>query len=264
MMGKTAEPAALREGQALRTYKTTVRSERQRRYHEAAELPSHLFGDHVDLSILANDTILASRYLDARDGKSLHAGQRMIQNTPIYLGEELLIDGCIAEIRPAARGTFAIFAFDFVRADGSIPLKAELTSLRLDRASTRAEDAAAGSDDTLDQSGLLRVSGKHLTPEMVAEYGFEFPEITLYSDPVISASVGLRAPVAPGVIAFTWMMEAIARDGMPQALDISATFRRPIFWDDSVQLFWRGKRDLLVAKNDGLICATGRVANIER
>lgn len=260
---KTA-PMPFKEGQAVRTYKTSVRSERQRHYHEAAELPAHLFGDHVDLSVLAIDTIEAVRYLQPDNGKSLHAGQRMIQNTPVYLGEELLLDGCVAEIRPAARGAFVIFAFDFVRADGSIPLKGELTMLRLAQTATRGEDAAAGDGDILDRAGLVRVSGKRLSQEIVADYSFEFSDREDYFNPATAASAGLRAPYAPNAIAFTWMMEAIARDGMPQALDLSATFRRPLHWEDAVQLFWRGRRDLLLAKNDGLICATGRVASIER
>ena len=202
---------------------------------------------------LAIDTIEAVRYLQPGDGMNLHAGQRMIQNTPIYLGEELLLDGCVGEIRPAARGAFIIFAFDFVRADGSIPLKGELTILRLAERAGRGEDAAGGDGDILDRAGLVPVSGKRLSQAIVADYSFE-----------LSGLGAANAPDAPNAIAFTWMMEAIARDGMPQTLDLSATFRRPIHQEDSLQLFWRGGRDLLLAKNDGLICATGRVASIER
>jgi len=51
----------LEEGQLLRPWQTAVTAERQRRYHDAAEIPAGLFGDITDLSILANDTILAMR-----------------------------------------------------------------------------------------------------------------------------------------------------------------------------------------------------------
>ena len=59
-------------------------------------------------------------------------------------------------------------------------------------------------------------------------------------------------------------MQAVALEGLPDAIDISTTFRRPIFWDDMLALYWRGDQDLLLVKNDGILSATGRIAAIKR
>ena len=64
----------------LEPWRTAVSRQRQQRYHEAAEVRPGLFADSVDPSILANDTILATRYLKTHAVDELHAGQRMIQN----------------------------------------------------------------------------------------------------------------------------------------------------------------------------------------
>ncbi len=64
----------LEEGLLLKPWHALVTHERQRRYHDAAEVRRGLFGDSVDLSILANDTILAMRYLKKTQMDGLHAG----------------------------------------------------------------------------------------------------------------------------------------------------------------------------------------------
>jgi hypothetical protein len=258
-MDERAQPIPFREGQPLRPYQSVVGSERQRRYHDAAEVPDHLFGDRVDLSILANDTVLATNYLRGDGAEAGHVGQRMMQHSPIFLGEELSAQGCVSDIRQAARGTFVTFAFDFVRSDGTIPLKAELMTFQDGKTKARDEEHEPGDDDTLDRDNLEAVCAKQLTSRMVADYVFEFPGYLANLEPQVTLSTGLRAPVAQGMMSFTWMMEAIARKGLFDSVDISATFRRAIFWDDMLQLFWRGDRDLLMAKSDGLICATSRV-----
>ena len=78
-----------------------------------------------------------------------------------------------------------------------------------------------------------------LTPQRVADYSHEFPDYKVHFDPAVAATVGLRAPVAQGLMSFTWMMRAIAEEGLPERFSLAATFRRPVFWDETVEVLRR-------------------------
>ena len=249
-------------GMALRDWPTVVTAERQAHYHRAAELPQDLFGDVVDLSILANDTILATSYLKTEAVDGLHAGQRMHQHEPVRLDEPLTLKGRIGSIRETAKGNIVTYAFDFQRSDGSVPITGELISFQVDPAAMRK--AGAGKPVAGDTTGFQKVGHKALRPELVGDYSFEFPTYLVHFDPEEAASVGLRAPVAQGLMSLTWMMGAVALDGVPKAINIAADFRSPIFWDDEIDIFSRDGTELMVAKADGSICSLGRVADLAR
>lgn len=249
-------------GMMLQDWPTVVTAERQARYHAAAELPENMFGDTVDLSILANDTILATSYLKTQAVDGLHAGQRMRQHEPVRLDEALTLKGRIASIRATAKGNIVVYAFDFQRRDGSVPVTGELTSFQVDPAAMRK--TGAGKPVAADTTGFRTVGHKTLRPELVGAYSFEFPSYLVHFDPGEAAAVGLRAPVAQGLMSLTWMMEALARDGVPSAVTIEAGFRSPIFWDDRVDILSRDDTELMVAKSDGSICSLGRISDLTR
>ena len=249
-------------GMVLRDWPTVVTVERQARYHAAAEVPQDLFGDSVDLSILANDTILATSYLKNQAVDGLHAGQRMRQDEPVRLDEPLTLKGRIASIRATAKGNIVVYAFDFQRRDGSIPVTGELISFQVDPVAIRK--TGAGKPVAADTAGFHTAGHKALRPELVAAYSFEFPSYLVHFDAGQAAAVGLRAPVAQGLMSLTWMMEAVARAGLPTAINIAADFRSPIFWDDSVDIFSRDEVELMVATSDGSICSLGRITDLVR
>lgn len=249
-----AEPGdELEEGLLLRSWQTVVTEERQRRYHEAAEIPPGLFGDTADLSILANDTIRAMRYLKRTPMDGLHAGQRMEQLAPLRLGEPLTLRGRVARLRQSAKGRFASTAFVIEDAGGTAKAQGELHYFRVN-AGARVEPP--GADGGFNREGWTRVARKSLTPQRVAAYSNEFPDYRVHFDPEVAATVGLRAPVAQGLMSFTWMMQAIAEDGLPDRFALSATFRRPIFWDETVEVLRRGA-ELAVVGEDGRLRSAG-------
>jgi hypothetical protein len=263
MNGQTAEIASERVvGMALQDYSTVVTAERQARYHAAAEVPQHLFRDVVDPSILANDTILATSYLKTQDVDGLHAGQRMQQHEPVHLDEPLTLKGRIGSIRATAKGKIIVYAFDFQRPNGSIPITGELISFQVDPAAMRT--SGAGKPVAADTTGFSKVGHKALRPELVGEYSFEFPGYLVHFDPKAAAAVGLPAPVAQGLMSLTWMMEAVARDGVPKTIGITADFRSPIFWQDSIDVFSRDGSEFMVAKAAGSICSLGRITDLVR
>ena len=243
----------LEEGLLLRSWQTVVTEERQRRYHEAAEVPPGFFGDTADLSILANDTIRAMRYLKRAPMDGLHAGQRMEQLFPVRLGEPLTLHGRVARLRQTAKGRFATTAFVVEDAGGTARAHGELHYFRVN-AGARVEPA--GVDGRLDREGWTRIARKALTPQRVAAYSSEFPDYRVHFDPEVAATVGLRAPVAQGLMSFTWMMQAVAEGGLPERFALSATFRRPIFWDEAVEVLRRGA-ELAVVGADGSLRSTG-------
>ena len=245
----------LEEGLLLRSRSAVVSAERQRRYHDAAGVPAGHFGDCVDLSILANDTILAMRYLKATPMDGLHAGQRMQQLAPVRLGEPLTVRGRVAKLRSTARGRFATAEFAIEDARGAEKVRGELSYFRV---AEEVRVAPAGSDAPFDAAGWTVVLRKKLTPQVVAAYSHEFPDYRVHFDPRVAASVGLRAPVAQGLMSFTWMMQVLAGSGAPEKFALSATFRRPIFWDESVEVLRRGDA-LAVVGEDGRLRSAGKL-----
>ena len=227
----------LEEGLLIRPWRAVVTAERQRRYHDAAEVPAGLFGDAVDVSILANDTILAMRYLKRTPMDGLHAGQRMQQLAPVKLGEPLTVRGRVRELRRTAKGRFAHTAFTFEDEGGAVKALGELSYFRVD---PEARIAPSGIDPAFSRDGWTSVARMALSSQRVAEYSHEFPSYRVHFDPAVAAGVGLRAPVAQGLMSLTWMTRAIAAGGLPDRFTVSATFRRPIFWDETVEVLRRG------------------------
>ncbi len=249
-------------GFSLPVYTSEVDAGRQRGYHQPAEVSGGLFGDNVDLSILANDCILAAYPI--RDGRTtnLHMSQRMVQTAPVHLGERLTVEGVIGEVQPMLKGTRVRFDFTFFKADGSAPVRAEMTSMRVDRETMRK--AGAGSAKKFEIAGYEAVGDKHPTPARVTGYSHEFPLDQVHFDPVAAAAIGLRAPVAQGLMSLTWMMEVLAGKGVPSKLDITVEFRRPIFWDDEISILARDETDFQVRNAAGEVCSVGRVAHLRR
>ena len=245
----------LEEGLLLQPWQTIVTSERQGRYHEAAEVPEGLFRDVVDLSVLANDTILAMRYLKRTPMDGLHAGQRMQQLSPVRFGEPLTVRGRVRELRRTPKGQFAHTAFAFEDAGGATKVLGELTYFRVD---ANAKVAPAAVDHAFVREGWTSVARMTLTPQRVADYSQEFPSYRVHFDPEVAARVGLRAPVAQGLMSFTWMMRALAEGGLPERFALSSTFRRPIFWDETVEVL-RSGRELAIVGDDARLRSSGAI-----
>src|SRR6188474_1756613 len=140
----------LEEGLWLKPWHSLVTAERQRRYHDAAEVPRGLFGDTVDVSILANDTILAMRYLKKTSMDGLHAGQRMQQRSPVRIGEPLMVRGRVREVRDTAKGRFQHTEFAFEDEKGVAKVTGELTYFRVH---PQAKVAPAAVDSAFDRDG---------------------------------------------------------------------------------------------------------------
>ncbi len=142
-----------------------VTAERQARYLENAEVDPALFGEFVDLSILANDCILQTYPLRPPGMRGLHLGQRMIQRRPIKLGERLDMHGEVARTGAMGKGCRVDYDIAFLDQAGAVAVRAELRSLQVD---LEAMSASAGSGAKFyDTIGFEALAEKHPTAARV-------------------------------------------------------------------------------------------------
>jgi len=243
-------PAHETVGHELPVWETVVDRVRQNRFHEAANVPGSVFGDTVDVSVLSNDCLHGARPRDALGAKRLHVGVHVKQYAPIPLGEPLDVLAQIDNIRPDRRGRYIHVGFRFRRPDGTIPVEIDHQSLILD---PDPDSSAAPKKTSATPQGEAKFELRRrvqLTPEMVSGYSFEFPHLEAHHDPEAAAAIGMRAPIAQGLMGFTLLFNVWAEGGLAPRFDVEARFKRPIFWDDALRLEYDGRKLLRAVNND--------------
>lgn len=227
-------PAHEQVGYEFAPWRTVVDRGRQGRYHTAVDINSALYADSVDVSVLSNDCLHGARPREALGAKRLHIGVRVRQARPVPLGEELSVEARVAAIEPDRRGRYISVAFQFRAQDDSVPVEIDHKSLILD--ADPAPSTSGPKPKKVEVEGFDLLRRTVLTPEMVSGYSFEFPHLPAHHDPEAAAAIGMRAPIAQGLMGFGLLFQECVRDGMPAVLDVEAKFKRPIFWDDVLSL----------------------------
>ena len=96
-------------------------------------------------------------------------------------------------------------------------------------------------------------------PDRVSDYSSEGRNAIHY-DPAVAAQFGYRAPIAGGLMGVRSLMAALCLvDGPPNKIDIGIRFRRPMFWDETLDVMQRKSADGSVS-HLALINASGKVA----
>ena len=219
-------------GYTLPAWETTVDRARQTAYHGAAGIEPGLYGEAIDASVLANDCLHGARPRDALGAKRLHVGVRVRQTAPVPLGTHLQVRAAVETLEPVPRGRMIGIGFAFETEPGTAPIRIEHQSLILDGASPKNATAKPASPEE-DFETIRRLQ---LTPEMVSGYSFEFPHLEGHHDPEAAKRIGMRAPIAQGLMGFTLLLAERWRLGPAEAIDVTARFLRPIFWDDALTL----------------------------
>lgn len=231
----------IQAGYRFPEFQVTVDRQRQDVYHRAADVDTDRFGDLADVSIFAQDTsIAAGRAGLPKDGR-IHTRHRIRQIAPIAIGDELTLQGRVEPFGQSPRGRVLHCAFDFIAADGSRPLTMQADYLLPDGSARTPTSRAATMEDP--RAGLTAVGACQLTPEKVTAYSREVGN-RIHFDPAFAAERGFRAPLAQGLMQVTAVMGAIAEAGVPSALDLELHFRRPLFWDDRVEVLADPDRQL--------------------
>jgi len=234
-------PAHETVGHALPLWETSVTAERQASYHKYAVIDGALYGDRVDASVLSNDCLHGARPRIALGAKRLHSGVRIRQSAPLALGTPLTVAATVEALKPAKRGRYIHIDFAFQQPDGAVPIRIDHKSLILDPTPLPLN---VTSKLPMPETGFEEVRRLQLTPELVSGYSFEFPHLEGHHDPEAAARIGMRAPIAQGLMGFTLLLAERMRMGVADRFDVEANFVRPIFWDEELTLEAKGDDQL--------------------
>ena len=198
-------------GHQFKPWRTTVDAERQGRFHSAAEIDMALFGTTVDVSVLANDCLHGARPRGSLGAKRLHVGVRVRQARGIELGEELMVAAQVDAIRPERRGRYIDVGFRFCGVDGSVLVEMAHQSLILDAPPGKAKFKRIEKPER--KEAFVRLRRVAISPSMVKGYSFEFPHLPAHHDPEAATAIGMRAPIAQGLMGFGLLFQEAVRDG---------------------------------------------------
>jgi hypothetical protein len=161
--------------------------------------------------------------------------QTIHQHGPVKLDETLNIKGKVDSVEETPVGAKTTAVFEFLRSDGSVAVTAKTVTLESD------PGKGSGGGGYM-PSGFNLLSQKLLMPTKVQAYTEELGN-RIHFDPAYAVRYGLRAPLASGLMAVTWGIEALSEGGLPDAFELSARFPSPFYWDDGVDVMADKKMD---------------------
>ncbi|MFO1190131.1 MAG: MaoC family dehydratase [Alphaproteobacteria bacterium] len=225
----------------------TITPELQKSKHRCCDIDPALYGGYADPALLCIHVMLAMRDVMPLTGQ-VHMTQSFEQKERIKIGEKLIARGRTVSVVPAARGNIITSRFEFVRPDGSVPLFTDRSSMRPSAEATKKGPSETGKPKPEESlAGFEPLFRKHLEPAKVAEFSIE-GENRIHDDPEAARRFGFKAPIAAGVMALNFIMEALTRaGGVPKTMNWQARFLRPMFWDEPLDILGRKENGRLVA-----------------
>jgi acyl dehydratase len=200
-----------------------------------------IHGDCADITLFAYAAVLSARRAGISVNGRVHMSQSFDLRRPVRLGEPLHVRGEVETVTPERRGAIEESRFDFIAADGSVPLSTRRRSLVLDPKVGAERKAAGGAPRPAEsdpRAGMTLLARHTLVPEKTAAYSIEADNL-IHSDPETARRFGFRAPVAAGLMAIHFMLAALCRPKSPTRLRMTVRFRRPMFWDDRLEVWAR-------------------------
>ena len=246
------------EGLVFPDFDVTVTEQVQREKLLCCGVDPSVHGRFVDITALAGETIMATKHAGISINGSVHVGQYFDLREPIELGEPLVLHGRVTKVAEEPRGHMITCNFEAERPDGTVPLVMERTSLRIAAESSTKGPLGKSAARPTERESMRFEARKQLEPDKVAEYSIE-AENLIHSDPEVARQFGFRAPIAGGVMAVRMMMEVLARRGPITQLQMSVRFRRPMFWDDLLEV--RTQQTENAPESFAVFQAEGKVVN---
>ena len=236
-----------------------ITPELQERRLRSCLIDPAIYGGFVALTQFCNEAILAATKSGVSINGNVHTTDRIMCSQRIPLGQPLVMSGKVTRTEPAARGTLITSEFSFTLPDGTVALKTERASTRLNRDGSIDHSIARKPSNDLDLSLYSKIAQCSFSPERVTDYSSEGRNAIHY-DPEVAARFGYRAPIAGGLMGVRSLMATLCLSaGPPNETDIGIRFRRPMFWDETL--------DVLEKRNDNgqvehlaLVNAAGKVA----
>ncbi len=202
----------------------------------ACGIDPEVHGDRLDLTFLGLPILDALLEPGVPLQGQVHLYQRFIQHAPVAMDVQLHMRGSITAIEQVAKGEAVRWSFLFADPEGR-----ELVTV--DRAGLRPRSGVSGSGGATDflaapdedALGFKELWQRTLRPEEVARYSSDGRN-RIHSDPDIARQFGFRAPIAAGLMAVHYYLEALARRGTVDSMDLEIWFKRPMFWDERLTL----------------------------
>jgi len=212
---------------------TCVTREYQQEKFAALGLDAARFDDKVDPSFYIGLGIHAGIASGISAEGNVNMLSSIIQHRPVMLGEMLHSAGCIKAVDPVPRGRRITTDVWFEDEDCERAVSVPRESLKPDP-SKSARGAGDRPAPVVEDPTSLDIVGEYqLTPEGTRGYSTEGNAIHYEED--VAQAAGFRAPIIGGGQGVHYLMWHLWGAGV-KALAVDVFFRRPIFWDDRIQV----------------------------
>lgn len=180
---------------------------------------------------------------------TVHVSELMKLHRPLQAGEVLTITTRGQREEPHPKGSMVTTNYRVTDAANEIVLEMERKTLTL----TAPEDTAAPGVAELQapkhldaREGTTFVSSRTMTPDMVAGYCW-FVTNRIHNEVETANAFGYRAPIWAGTQGMHMTMAHLYSLGVPQTLTALFTFKRPVFWTDTLEVRPRAPAHVLSA-----------------
>ena len=194
-----------------------------------------VFGDVVDPSFFIGIAIHAGIRSGITAEGNVNMVQELVQYRPARLDEPLVVRGQLADVHPVPRGRTLHSEVTFYDENDQPVIQANRVSLKPDP--DKAGQRGAGERPALlvtDPAALLPGQHYELTPQRVKQYSSEGNSI--HYEEEAAKRAGFRAPLIGGGMGVHFLLAEVWRQQMPEQVRMQIYFRRPIFWDETVQV----------------------------
>lgn len=249
----------LRPGFAYRDVELRIAPQLQERRLKSCLIDPEIYNGYVDLTHFCNEAILAATKSGLSINGNVHTTDRIMCAQRVPLNQPLVMSGKVTRMEPTARGTLITSEFTFTLPDGTVALRTERASTRLNPDGAVDNAIPRVRIGEPDLTTYQTVAQCRFAPDRVTDYSSEGGNAIHY-DPAVAAQFGYRAPIAGGLMGVRSLMATLClSDGPPHETDIAIRFRRPMFWDETLDVMQRMSAGGAVS-HLALVKASGKVA----
>ena len=194
-----------------------------------------IFGEEVDPAFFIGLAIHAGIDSGISAEGNINMLQRLVVHRPARLGETLTVKGEIKSVTAVPRGQRVETDVWFEDLTGERVISCPRTSLR-PQAQAQSKSGAGDKPQPVvgDVAALVLHDTYQLTPDRVKSYSVEGNSI--HYEQEAAERAGFRAPLIGGGMGVHYLTAQMWEDRRPSFFDASIYFRRPIFWDEAVQV----------------------------
>ncbi len=229
----------------------TVSAEHQRDKLSTCGITPEVFGAQVDPAFFIGIAIHAGIRSGITAEGNVNMVQQVLQHRAARLDEPLTVRGEITDVKPVPRGRTLHTSVTFFDAGGAPVITANRVSLKPDADKAGVRGAGERPPPLItDLAGLALHDVYQLTPDVVKGYSSEGNSI--HYEQAAAEKAGFRAPLIGGGMGVHYLMAQLWSAGAPAAFAMDIYFRRPIFWDEQVQVA-SVERIMALLKADGKV-----------